>query len=128
MAVALLSVAIIGVVVLALTRRDSNDTSAVDVKIPTLTASAQRGERAFEANCVRCHGTNAGGTDNGPPLVHRIYEPSHHGDTAIRRAVRLGVQPHHWPFGAMPKIDVSNRQLDAIIAYIRELQRANGIR
>ena len=74
------------------------------------------------------HGSYAGGTANGPPLVHRFYEPSHHGDAAIRLAVRRGVSPHHWKFGPMPKIDVSDRQLDGIIAFVRELQRVNGIR
>lgn len=119
---------IIGIVVIAMFNRGSSGTSSVNVEVPELSASAQRGYRAFERNCVQCHGTHASGTDKGPPLVHRIYEPSHHGDAAIRRAVRLGVQPHHWRFGSMPKVDTSDRELNAIITYIRELQRANGIR
>lgn len=124
----LAALAAVGIALFALVDRGPNGTATVDVRVPTLSASAARGARAFGANCKQCHGPNAAGTDKGPPLVHRIYEPSHHGDAAIRRAVRLGVRPHHWGFGAMPKIDVSDRELDAIIAYIRELQRANGIR
>lgn len=122
------ALATIGIVVITLVNRGSSGTSSVNVEVPELSASAQRGYRAFERNCTQCHGTHASGTDKGPPLIHRIYEPSHHEDAAIRRAVRLGVQPHHWRFGSMPKVDTSDRELNAIIAYIRELQRANGIR
>jgi len=126
----LAAVALVGITVFAvLTDRSSGEGEpTVDVSLPELSTMAQRGARAFETNCSRCHGTKAGGTQTGPPLVHRIYEPSHHGDNAIRRAARLGVQPHHWRFGAMPKIDVSDRELNSVIAYVRELQRANGIR
>lgn len=122
------ALATIGIVVITLINRGSSGTSSVNVEVPELSASAQRGYRAFERNCTQCHGTHASGTDKGPPLIHRIYEPSHHEDAAIRRAVRLGVQPHHWRFGSMPKVDTSDRELNAIITYIRELQRANGIR
>lgn len=106
----------------------TGDGPIVNVQVPELNRLAQRGARAFEASCSRCHGAYAGGTENGPPLVHRLYEPSHHGDSAIRRAARLGVRPHHWKFGPMPKVDVSDRQLEGIVAFVRELQRANGIR
>jgi hypothetical protein len=125
---ALGALAIIGIVSIVLINRGSRGTSSVNVEVPVLSVSAQRGYRAFERNCAQCHGTQASGSDKGPPLVHRIYEPSHHGDAAIRRAVRLGVQPHHWRFGSMPKVDTSDRELNSIITYIRELQRANGIR
>lgn len=105
-------------------RKDPN----LSVRVPEFSPVAERGARAFASNCAQCHGSNAAGTDRGPPLVHRIYEPSHHDDTSIRRAVRLGVRSHHWPYGAMPKVGVTNREIDEIIRYIREMQRANGIR
>ena len=35
-------------------------------------------EQLFNANCARCHGRLAAGTDVGPPLVHIYYEPNHH--------------------------------------------------
>ena len=124
----IVGLAVSGFAVYALVGGRSSTGPTVDVRVPELSTLAQRGARAFEGSCSVCHGKNAGGTASGPPLVHRIYEPSHHGDNAIRRAARLGVQPHHWRFGAMPKVDVSDRQLDSIIAYVRELQRANGIR
>ena len=124
----IVGLAVSGFAVYALFGGHTGTGPSVDVRVPELGTLAQRGARAFEGSCSVCHGKNAGGTASGPPLVHRIYEPSHHGDNAIRRAARLGVQPHHWRFGAMPKVDVSDRELGSIIAYVRELQRANGIR
>ena len=71
----------------------------------------------------------ATGTEEiAPPLFHKIYEPSHHADESFQRAVSLGVRAHHWPFGNMPAIEGLTRgDVTMIIAYIRELQRANGI-
>ena len=88
----------------------------------------EKGKEAFEANCATCHGVGALGTNSGPPLIHPYYHPGHHNDDAIRRAVRNGVPAHHWLFGDMPPIvGVSDEELEQIILYIRELQRAGGI-
>lgn len=98
------------------------------VVVPALSDMAQSGEKAFNLTCARCHGPDAAGTAMGPPLVHQIYEPGHHGDFSIRNAVRNGVAAHHWHFGNMPPIPgVADDDLEDIICYIRELQRANGI-
>lgn len=100
----------------------------VAVNVPQLSADARRGAGVFAANCVACHGENAAGSDRGPPLVHKIYEPSHHGDRSFLMAVRNGVRRHHWRYGNMPpQPGVSNRQAAQIVTYVRELQRANGI-
>ena len=91
---------------------------------------AQQGEVYYTAACASCHGTNAAGQEGiAPPLVHRIYDPSHHGDMAFVLAARNGVRAHHWPFGDMPPVGqpLTDGELAAIIAYVRELQRANGI-
>lgn len=86
------------------------------------------GESAFNAVCAACHGANAAGSEAGPPLVHRIYEPSHHGDYAFEMAVNNGVRAHHWKFGNMPpQPGLTKADVNTIIAYVRELQRANGI-
>jgi mono/diheme cytochrome c family protein len=86
------------------------------------------GETLFNQNCGGCHGNLAMGTTLGPPLVHIIYEPSHHSDEAFRRAASLGVVPHHWSFGPMPRITtVTPDQIDQIIAYVRWLQEKAGI-
>ena len=87
------------------------------------------GQRAFEATCAACHGTNATGKMGfGPPLVHKIYEPGHHADMSFVMAVQNGVRAHHWPFGDMPaKTGLTQADVGNVIAYVRELQRANGI-
>jgi mono/diheme cytochrome c family protein len=100
----------------------------VEVHSPDLSPVARAGQAAFEKSCASCHGLTAGGTDQGPPLVHRIYEPGHHADAAFVLAASRGVPQHHWDFGSMPpQPQVGERSLQQIIAYVRELQRANGI-
>ena len=100
-----------------------------EVRVPTLSAAATAGEAVFDANCAACHGDNAAGRDGaGPPLVHKIYEPNHHSDAALFLAARQGVRSHHWPFGNMPPVEgVSDDDVALIVAYVRELQRANGV-
>jgi mono/diheme cytochrome c family protein len=91
-------------------------------------AELAEGERLFDDNCARCHGTLAAGTDTGPPLVHTVYEPNHHADIAFQRAVALGVPAHHWRFGSMPPVPgVDEAAVERITAYVRWLQRKAGI-
>ena len=102
----------------------------VEVALPeALSENAKIGKAAFEAKCAVCHGTNAAGQDGvAPPLVHKIYEPSHHGDGSFLVAVRNGVRAHHWRFGNMPPVDgLTEGDVKMIVAYVRELQCANGI-
>ena len=99
------------------------------VKVPNLSTVAVQGKKLFDKNCASCHGVNAAGKQEiAPPLVHIIYEPNHHGDIAFKLAVKNGVRGHHWPFGNMPPMEgVSEKEVELIIRYVRELQRANGI-
>lgn len=86
------------------------------------------GGQLFAENCARCHGEIADGTNMGPPLVHRLYEPGHHPDFSFQNAVKHGVISHHWDFGDMaPVPGLSEDEVAQIIAYIRELQREGGI-
>ncbi len=102
----------------------------VRVALPAeLDEQAQMGKRAFDAVCADCHGENAAGRNGvAPPLVHKTYEPSHHGDHAFLAAVRNGVRSHHWDFGNMPPIDgLTDADVANVVAYVRVLQRKNGI-
>ena len=102
--------------------------ATVVVKTPDLPQSARSGETLFDTNCAVCHGTNAAGSNVGPPLVHPIYGPGHHPDFSFKNAVQNGVPSHHWWFGDMaPLPGVSDNDVGQIICYVRELQRANGI-
>ncbi len=110
--------------------RPAPGAALVEVALPeTLSDRAQIGKRGFEAKCLACHGTNAAGQQGvAPPLVHKLYEPSHHSDAAFVMAAKNGVRAHHWPFGNMlPVAGLTDADALAIAAYVRELQRANGI-
>ena len=101
----------------------------VSIAMPeALDGRAAIGQRAFQAFCASCHGENGGGTDKGPPLIHRIYEPNHHGDAAFLLAAQNGVRAHHWQFGDMPPVEgVTRAEVETIVAFIRAVQRENGI-
>ncbi len=93
-----------------------------------LSSAGQMGQIAFDENWAACHGAKAAGSDKGPPLMHKIYEPSHHADFAFQLAVKNGVRAHHWRFGDMkPVPGVTEKQVEWIAKYVREIQRANGI-
>lgn len=101
----------------------------VEVTVPELSGLAAEGRTAFDALCASCHGENAAGRQGiAPPLVHVVYEPGHHADGAFLLAATRGVRQHHWTFGDMPPVpEASPQDVAAITAYVRELQRANGI-
>jgi len=108
--------------------RTTGTGNTVAVTVPDLSPLAQRGKAAFDANCAACHGANAAGTNQGPPLVHNIYNPGHHADGAFFLAAKRGVRAHHWPYGDMPpQPQATEDQVAAIVRYVRELQQANGI-
>jgi len=109
----------------ACSQGESAPKAAVNALVP---ADVQPGEGKFKANCAACHGVDGVGTSQGPPLVHKVYEPNHHGDAAFQRAAANGVKAHHWEFGNMPKIDgVTPDDVDQIIKYVRWLQKQAGI-
>ena len=99
------------------------------INLPQLNAEMELSKKIFAANCSTCHGENGIGFEAaGPPLIHKIYESSHHGDEAFQRAVAYGVQSHHWQYGNMPKIEgLTRADVGYIIQYIRAVQRENGI-
>ncbi len=101
----------------------------VAIQMPNIQGNAAVGQRIFDVSCASCHGVNAVGAEGaGPPLIHKIYEPSHHADESFHRAVAHGVKSHHWQFGDMPPVEGLTRgDVAMVIAYIREIQRANGI-
>jgi mono/diheme cytochrome c family protein len=107
---------------------ESGGATTVRVISASLSLDAKEGRAYFKLNCQTCHGENAAGTDQGPPLIHDIYNPGHHSDESFFLAAAIGVRQHHWPYGDMPaQPQVSREQVALIIRYIRELQEANGI-
>lgn len=106
------------------------DDGIVAVTLPkTLGEKEQIGKIAYDAACSACHGANGQGRkDIAPPLIHKIYEPSHHGDMAFVLAAKNGVRVHHWDLGDMPAVEgVTQAEVLNIVVYIRALQRENDI-
>lgn len=96
---------------------------------PGLMPNPATGKALYEKNCAACHGIDLKGSDKGPPFLHRVYEPSHHGDVAFQLAAKNGVRAHHWKFGDMkPVPGVTPDEVAHITAYIRAAQRKAGIR
>lgn len=102
----------------------------IEVTMPVgLDAMATAGKLTYEKACVECHGPNGGGVGHkGPPLVHRIYDTEHHADAELVSSTVNGVRAHHWPFGDMPAVEgISEDEAEAIVAFLRAVQRENGI-
>ena len=76
--------ALLGVALVACESNATNPEAAKPAGGPT-PADVQVGEAKFGANCAGCHGVRGVGTKQGPPLVHKIYEPNHHADVACPR-------------------------------------------
>lgn len=107
---------------------DGPDPAALAAIAAVAPAEHQDGKRLYAERCAACHGENGGGSDVGPPLVHRIYRPGHHADAAFLIAIRNGVRAHHWRFGDMapvPGLDVAAG--GRIVSYVRWLQSESGI-
>lgn len=88
----------------------------------------QVGREHFRQSCAECHGADARGTEQGPALIHRIYEPSHHADITFFIAVERGVVAHHWGYGDMPPVPgLDHQDVADIVAWVRHEQRDDGI-
>lgn len=126
----LLSVATIGLFVFGYFYVSQNPPTGLQVASSTPNvATLNAGRTLFRANCASCHGQGAVGVEGaGPPFIHIIYEPNHHADASFYAAVKNGVRAHHWPYGNMPpQPQVAQEEMEKIIAYIRKIQRQNGI-
>ena len=106
--------------------------AAQDWKIPQpspgLMPNPVQGKALYAQHCAACHGTELKGSDQGPPMLHKIYEPSHHADMAFQLAVASAVRAHHWKFGDMKPVPGLDPDAVAhITAFIRSEQRKAGI-
>ena len=127
LAVGLFLIAGFGVLV-TLTKKPEPPRQAAQPPASENMAQISQGKSLFSRNCMRCHGPEAKGSQIGPPLVHKLYEPSHHGDAAFFLAVTRGVKSHHWKFGDMqPVPGVKPEEVALIVKYVRSLQRKAGI-
>ena len=101
---------------------------AARVRAQEVPAGQERGRALYAAACGSCHGAHGEGSEQGPPMLHPL-QARMHGDFAFERAVREGVQPHHYQMGSMPPVeDLASEDVDAIVAYVRWMQEAAGLR
>jgi mono/diheme cytochrome c family protein len=106
-------------------QQDADTSHLADLDVPL---EHLPGRDLFESYCSACHGPQARGTELGPPLVHAVYRPRHHGDESFQLAVVQGVRAHHFRFGDMPAVaGLSRDDIAAITGYVRWLQRSAGI-
>ena len=109
----------------------SNNGASNKMPIPPkgFVASIGQGKSLYRSYCSGCHGADVTGSHRGPPLLHKVYEPSHHADYSFYMAASKGVKAHHWKFGNMPPVSgASPEDVGHIIAFVRSEQRKVGIR
>ena len=83
-----------------------------------------QGQLLYEKYCSSCHGIDLNGSDEGPPLLHPFYKPSHHGDKAFYRAALQGARQHHWEFGDMSPVEgMTPKKMDKVVPYVRYYQQ-----
>jgi len=108
----------------------SGPSRAQEVTLPEFSPEARKGGLIFMGKCARCHGFYLQGTKKGPTFLDSSFLANHHSDQAFRDSIRVGVVQHHWPGpdgGMKPVPGVTDDQASAIIRFVRELQKANGI-
>ena len=92
-----------------------------DIEIPFHLA---KGQMLYEKYCSSCHALQLDGTDKGPPLIHPLYKPSHHGDKSLYRAALQGTRQHHWEFGDMSPLEgITPKKMDSLVPYVRYYQQ-----
>ena len=85
-------------------------------------SAAERGERAYRANCAACHGNDLAGTSLGPSRLGA--GPSGLSDAEIRDVIRNGVADSGGEFGGMPGNSVlRDAQITEIIQHLRVVQQ-----
>jgi PQQ-dependent dehydrogenase (methanol/ethanol family) len=82
---------------------------------PAAPADLTLGQKAYSENCIGCHGADARGTDQGPPLIgdRRLRG---RGGQRVRNIIKNGI-----PNSGMPPFDLPDAQLDALAAFVRSL-------
>ena len=97
-------------------------------KSPQVPPQYNIGKLLYGKFCSSCHGVDLKGTEQGPPFLHRVYHPGHHGDRSFFLAAKRGVKAHHWKFGNMPPVEgIEEDMVGAIVKYIRHVQKSSGI-
>lgn len=97
--------------------------------IPQLSASAEHGRTIINTQCAECHGVDGtGGSRKGPPILHSMYRAEIFPNFVFKRSVLEGKREKNWRFGPMPAMpELSEADVNGVIAFVREVQTATGI-
>jgi alcohol dehydrogenase (cytochrome c) len=82
--------------------------------------TVESGKRQYQALCVGCHGEDGSGGGHGPGFLD-VRRPRATSQKALRDLILKGV-----PEGGMPGFKLSNKQADAIAAYVMILKQPAG--
>lgn len=100
------------------------------VAVPDVPGDAAAGAVVYERHCAGCHGVGGIGVQGaGPSLLDERYGPSLLDDRAAVRAIVEGAPEEAWNLGPMPRTrGLSEQDLADLLAYLRSVQEAAGIR
>ena len=102
-----------------------------DEKQPPLTQEqlVAKGRSIFNSTCATCHSVSLQGGSMAPSMLQAAFAPAQLPDSAISQAIQNGVNDNRFGKGPMPaQPSVHPKDIPAVIAYIRWVQQANGIK
>ena len=87
------------------------------------------GEQRYAQRCAMCHGADLRGSRIGPSHLSSVFGPEQTTDAMFADAIRNGGRSGRFPqYDAMPAVPgLSNHEITSIIAYVRSVQRAQGL-
>jgi mono/diheme cytochrome c family protein len=93
-------------------------------------APARHGQDVFVTQCLPCHRLNGGGaSDTGPDFGRPMYPTQYLTDAGLRAIIRDPQAVRTWPAQQMigfSKSNISDADLDALVAYLHTMARPSG--
>ncbi|VWB06632.1 cytochrome c [Burkholderia lata] len=104
---------------------------AVDAALPA-DAPARAGQRLFVTQCLACHRIDGAGSSHAGPDLNAPMNPvDYFQPAALRRYIRNPASVRDWPGRSMPAFppdQLSDRELDQIVAYLAYMARRKAAR
>jgi len=99
---------------------------AVDTALPA-NDPARAGQRLFVTQCLACHRVDGAGSSHAGPDLNTPMNPvDYFQPAALRRYIRNPASVRDWPGRSMPAFppdQLSDRELDQIVAYLAYMAR-----
>lgn len=104
---------------------------AVDAALPA-NDPARAGQRLFVTQCLACHRLDGAGSSHAGPDLNTPMNPvDYFQPAALRRYIRNPASVRDWPGRSMPAFppdQLSDRELDQIVAYLAYMARRKAAR